>query len=67
LRFFATVSGLPAQSQPTYHLVVSLDINPLQVVEQTSALLDHLQQSSARVIILLMRLEVLGEFVDSLA
>jgi hypothetical protein len=64
--FTCCAVNLPAQSQPAHYLVVSLDVNPLQVIEQTAALRDHLQQTSARMIILLVYLEMLGEFVDAL-
>ena len=58
---------LTAQSQSTHDFVVTLDVRLLQVIEQAPALRDHLQQSAARMIVLLMDLEMLGEFVDSLA
>ena len=46
--------------------VVLLNVRLLQVVEQTSTMLDHLQQSASRMVILLVCLEVLGEFVNAL-
>lgn len=58
---------LPAQAQTIDDLVVALNIRFLQVVEQTATLRDHFQQATPRVIIFLMRLEMLGQVVDSLA
>jgi hypothetical protein len=58
---------LTAQSQSTHDFVVTLDVRLLQVIEQAPALRDHLQQSPARMIVFLVDLEMLGEFVDSLA
>ena len=45
---------------------VSLDIYLDEVVEQRAALTDHLEQTAAGVMVLLVDLEVLGEVVDSL-
>ena len=58
---------LPAQAQTIDDLVVALNIRFLQVIQQASSLRDHFQQAAPRVIILLMRLEMLGQVVDSLA
>src|SRR6185503_10486072 len=58
---------LPAQAQTIHDLVVALNIRFLQVIEQTASLRDHFQQAAPRVIIFLVCLEVLGQFVDSLA
>ena len=58
---------LTAQSQSTHDFVVALDVRLLQIIEQTPPLRDHLQQSPARMIVFLVNLEMLGEFVDSLA
>ena len=58
---------LTAQSQTTHDFVVTLDVRLLQIIEQAPSLRDHLQQSPARMIVLLVDLEMLGEFVDALA
>lgn len=58
---------LSAQTQSAYNLVVTLDVSLLQVIKQTASLRDHLQQAAPRVIVLLMRLEMLSEIVDALA
>ena len=41
-------------------------IRAFQVIKHTSALRDHLQQAAPRMIVLLMCLEMLGEFVNAL-
>jgi len=46
--------------------VVLLYVRLLQVIEQTSAMRDHLEQAASRMVVLLMYLEMLGEFVDTL-
>jgi hypothetical protein len=55
-----------AQSQSSHDFVVLLDVRLLQVVEQLSAMLDHFQQSAPRMIVLLVSLEMFGEFADAL-
>ncbi len=45
---------------------VSLDVNLDKVVEERSALTDHLEEAASGVMILLVDLEVLGQVVDSL-
>ena len=60
-------AALSAQSQSTHYFVVALNVRLLQVIEQTPSLRDHLQQAAAGMIVLLVYLEMLGEFVDSLA
>jgi len=57
---------LPAQSQSSHYFVITPDVRLLQIFEQFSSLLDHLQQAATRMIILLVNLEMLLEFVDSL-
>jgi RNase adaptor protein for sRNA GlmZ degradation len=59
-------SRLMAQSQSSDDFVILLDVRLLQVIEQTSTMLDHLQQAAPRMIVLFVRLEMLGEFVDPL-
>jgi hypothetical protein len=58
---------LSSQTQPSHNFVVALDISFLQIIKQTTSLLDHLQQPAPRMVVLLMGPEMLREFVDSLA
>ena len=58
---------LPSEAQTIHDLVVALNIRSLQVIEQTASLRDHFQQAAPRMIIFLVRLEMLGQFVNSLA
>src|SRR4029453_1082534 len=44
--------------------VVALDILLLEVVEQAAALVDHLQQAAARMVVLVVGLEVAGQRLD---
>ena len=60
-------SFLLAKAQASYHLVVTLNVCALQIIQQTSTLRDHLEQAAPRVVILFMDFEVLGKLVDSLA
>ena len=46
---------------------VALNVDLCEVVEQASSLANHLQQTTAGVVILLVCTEVLGEVVDSLS
>jgi len=46
---------------------ITLDINTLQVVELATALADELEQAATRVMVLLVRLEVLRELRDAFA
>jgi hypothetical protein len=59
-------SRLMAQSQSSDDFVILLDVRLLQVIEQTSTILDHLQQPTSRMIVFLVCLEVLGEFANAL-
>ena len=54
------------QPESSNDFVVLLYVRLLQVIEQTSPMRDHLEQAPPRMIVLLMCLEMLGEFVDSL-
>jgi hypothetical protein len=49
-----------SQTQPAYNFVVPLDVNLLQISKQTTSLLDHHQQPAPRVMVFLVRLEMLG-------
>ena len=64
---FVVANLLPPQTQSIHYLVVALNVRPLQVIQQTPSLRDHFQQAAPRMIILLVSLEVLGQFVNSLA
>ena len=57
---------LMTQSQSFNDFVVLAYVRLLQVIEQTSAMLDHLQQAAPRMIVLFVRLEMLGEFANPL-
>ena len=54
------------QPESSNDFVILLYVRLLQVLEQTSAMLDHFQQPTPRMIVLLVRLEMLGEFVNAL-
>jgi hypothetical protein len=56
-----------SQTQSSHNFVVPLDIGCLQILKQTTSLLDHHQQPTPRMVILLVCLEMLGKFGDSLA
>lgn len=62
----ASDQRLTTQSQSADDFVVLLDVRFLQIIEQTSAVRNHLEQASPRVIILFVRLEMLGELVNAL-
>ena len=65
---FLSSSGfrLMTQSESSHDFVILLYVRLLQVVEQTSAMLDHLQQPASRMVVFLVCLEVLGEFANAL-
>src|SRR5436190_9515536 len=46
--------------------VVALDVLRLEVREQAAALVDHRQQAAARMVVLVVLLEVLGQVADAL-
>ena len=58
---------LLAKPQTSHYLVVSLNICALQIIQQTSALRDHLEQAPPGVVIFLVDFKVLGKLVDPLA
>jgi len=47
--------------------MVTLDVGAFEVVQKTSALRDHLEQAAPRMVIFLVRFEMLGQLVNSLA
>jgi hypothetical protein len=56
---------LAAQSQPLDNRVVSFDILAFQIIEQLPSLSDQFEQPSSGMVILLVRLEMIGEIADS--
>jgi hypothetical protein len=65
--FDSTQLNLTTQSEPFHHLVITLDVRALEVIEQASALRDHLEQSAPRVVVLLVCFEMLCQLTDALA
>lgn len=61
-----TLSNLLSQAETTNQFVITIDIATLQIIQQTAALANQFEQSTARMIVFLMRLEMIGEFVDAL-
>ena len=60
-----TGSNLLSQTETTNQLVIATDVNALQIVEHAAALADHLKQAAPRVIVFLVRLEMIGQFIDA--
>ena len=58
--------GLSAEVERLDDGAVALDILLLEIVEQISSLTNHLQQTAAGVMVLLMNLHMLGQIVDPL-
>src|SRR5204863_6515216 len=58
---------LSTEAETSDYLVVALNVCTLQIIEQTPALRDHLEQAAPRVIVLFMDFEVFGKLVDSFA
>ena len=57
-------SGLPPQTELLDQGAVALEVRALEVVEQAAAAPDELEQAAARVVVLRVRAQVLGELVD---
>src|SRR5207244_10658091 len=57
---------LTPQAQVGYDLAVALQVRAFEVAEQPPALADHHQQPAARVVVLAVRAQVLGQVVDAL-
>src|SRR5688572_22999711 len=55
-----------SQPEPADDVQVSRPVLARQILEQTVALTDHLEQAAARRVVLLVRLEVFGQLVDAL-
>jgi hypothetical protein len=58
---------LLADPEALDHLGVAVRVLALETVEETAALAYELEEAPARVVVLRVRLEVLGEVADSLA
>ena len=57
---------LAAQVKLLQHILVARRVALVQVVEQRAALANHLQQTTTRVLIFFVSLEVLGQLLDLL-
>ncbi len=57
---------LLAEVERSHDLSIPLRGSPLQIVEQSSTLRDHPEQTAPRVVVLDVGLEVLGQVRDSL-
>src|SRR5689334_20549739 len=57
---------LLADAERVDQLAVAIEVLVLEVVEQPTALADQLEEATTRVVVLLVRLEVLGEVVEAL-
>src|SRR5690606_16147640 len=57
-------ASLLAQTQALQQLAIAVTVRALQIIEQLAAAADETEQAAARVEILDVRLEVLGQFVD---
>src|SRR5699024_6465707 len=64
-RVHAQVRTSPAQAEAFDQALVAAAVVALQVAEQALALVDQLQQAAARMVILLVGLEVLGQLRDA--
>jgi hypothetical protein len=61
---FLSGSFLAAQAEPLDQSPVPLHVGPPEVVQQTPPPADHLQQAPARVVVVLVHPQVLGELLD---
>jgi len=59
------VKELLAQAEATNQVTVALDVLVGQVLQQLSALADHLEQAGAGVVVLFMGLKVIGKVLDT--
>ncbi len=64
-RVTQSVLWLTAQTETVNETMVSFDVAAFQIIEQTSALRDHLEQAAPRMIIFLVGSEMVGQFVDA--
>jgi hypothetical protein len=56
---------LTAQAETVNQIMIGFYIAAFQIIEQTSALRDHLEQATPRMIIFLVRSEMFGQIVDT--
>src|SRR5438876_9887448 len=57
--------SLAAQSEVGDQLQVTIVLGAGQVIEQSAAIADHLEQAAARVVVMLVRAQVLGQRIDT--
>src|SRR5689334_15435997 len=57
--------ALLADTEALDHLSVTVDVLALQIVQQSPALADKLEQSAARMMVLRVRLEMLVQIIDA--
>ena len=57
---------LATEFQGADQFVILLDVPAFEVIEQAASLRDHLEQSAPRVVVFLVRFEMLGELIDAL-
>src|SRR5674476_1116302 len=57
---------LTAQLQLLGDRLITAQVGGLQIIQQPAALADHHQKTTARAVILLVRLQMLGQMVDAL-
>lgn len=57
---------LPPQSERGYQTAITLDVLPLQIVEQAPTLTDQHEEPALTMEVVLVLLHVLGEVLDSL-
>ena len=58
--------GSLSDAEPLDQCTILLDVVLLDIIEKASALTDHLLKAAARMMILRMLLDVLGELTDAL-
>ena len=59
-------NALPPQTEASDERLISLDITPFEIVEQSPSLAHQFQQTAAGVVVLLVDLEVLRELFEPL-
>src|SRR5581483_10579498 len=64
-RHAAPRAKLFANAQPVQHRPVPRVVDPVQVIEQTAPAPDELQQPAARMMVLLVQFEMLGQIGDT--
>ena len=61
----AQTSDLLTDTQLSDQSTIAFDVLLCQIVQQLTALTDHLQQAAAAVVVVLMHLQVLGQLLDA--